>query len=107
MIDAVGSQLPSALDVVRKAGRIVLFGMNEHARSEIAQFRITRDELRLAGGFIGQDTLVFPPAIRLLEQGRLNLEPLVTHKIGLEELPAAVDELRAGRATKVQVVRFD
>ena len=106
VIDAVGSQLPSALDVVRKAGRIVLFGMNEHARSEIAQFRITRDELRLAGGFIGQDTLVFPPAIRLLEQGRLNLEPLVTHKIGLDELPAAVEELRAGRATKVEVVRF-
>ena len=60
VIDAVGSQLPNALDVVRKAGRIVLFGMNERARSEIAQVRITRDELQLLGGFIGQDTLVFP-----------------------------------------------
>ena len=58
-------------------------------------------------GFIGQETLVFPPAIRLLEQGRLNLEPLVTHQIQLKELPAAIEELRAGRATKVEVVGFD
>ena len=107
IIDAVGSQLPNALDVVRKAGRIVLFGMNDQARAEIAQVRITRDELQLLGGFVGQDTLVFPPAIRLLEQGGLNLEPLVTHQIQLKELPAAVEELRAGRATKVEVVGFD
>lgn len=103
VIDAVGSQLEPALDLVRKAGRIVLFGMNEQARANVAQVRITRDELRLLGGFVGQDTLVFPPAIRLLEQGRINLEPLVTHRIGLPELPEAVEELRAGRAAKVEV----
>jgi len=80
--------------------------MNERARSEIAQVRITRDELQLLGGFIGQETLVFSPAIRLLEQGGLNLEPLVTHQIQLKELPAAIEELRAGRATKVEVVGF-
>jgi threonine dehydrogenase-like Zn-dependent dehydrogenase len=34
------------------------------------------------------------------------LEPLVTHQIQLKELPAAVEELRAGRATKVEVVGF-
>jgi threonine dehydrogenase-like Zn-dependent dehydrogenase len=84
----------------------LFFGMNDQARAEIAQVRITRDELQLLGGFVGQDTLVFPPAIRLLEQGRLNLEPLVTHQIQLKELPAAVEELRAGRATKVEVVGF-
>jgi threonine dehydrogenase-like Zn-dependent dehydrogenase len=103
VIDAVGSQLEPALDLVRKAGRIVLFGMNEQARANVAQVRITRDELRLLGGFVGQDTLVFPPAIRLLEQGRINLEPLVTHRIGLPELPEAVEELRAGRAAKIEV----
>lgn len=100
-VDAVGSQLPTALELVRKAGRVVLFGINERARAEVAQARITRDELRLYGAFVGQD--VFPAAIRLLEQGRIDLEPLVTHRIQLGELPAAVEELRAGRAVKVQV----
>jgi threonine dehydrogenase-like Zn-dependent dehydrogenase len=104
VVDAVGSQLAIALDLVRKAGRIVLFGMDDRARTELAQVRITRDELRVIGSFVGQD--VFPDAIRLLEQGRLDLEPLVTHRISLAELPGAVEELRAGRAVKVEVV-FD
>jgi threonine dehydrogenase-like Zn-dependent dehydrogenase len=103
VVDAVGSQLVAALDLVRKAGRIVLFGMNEQARGDIAQVQITRDELHLIGGFVGQDILVFPPAIRLLEQGRLDLEPLVTHRIRLAQLPEAVEELRTGRAAKVEV----
>jgi threonine dehydrogenase-like Zn-dependent dehydrogenase len=103
VVDAVGSQLGKALDLVRKAGRVVLFGMNEQARADVAQVRITRDELHLIGGYVGQDTLVFPPAIRLLEQGRIDLEPLVTHRIRLPELPEAVEELRAGRAAKVEV----
>jgi threonine dehydrogenase-like Zn-dependent dehydrogenase len=102
VVDAVGSQLPAALDRVAKGGRILLFGVNARARAEIAQERITRDELTILGSFVGQD--VFPDAIRLLEGGRLDLEPLVTHRIGLEELPQAVEELRAGRAVKVEVV---
>jgi threonine dehydrogenase-like Zn-dependent dehydrogenase len=101
VVDAVGSQLPTALDLVRKGGRIVLFGMNDQARAEVAQVRITRDELQLLGAFVGQD--VFPAAIRLLEQGRIDLEPMVTHRIRLEELPRAVEELRTGRAVKVEV----
>jgi threonine dehydrogenase-like Zn-dependent dehydrogenase len=101
VVDAVGSQLPTALDLVRKGGRIVLFGMNDQARAEVAQVRITRDELHLLGAFVGQD--VFPAAIRLLEQGRIDLEPMVTHRIRLEELPRAVEELRTGRAVKVEV----
>jgi threonine dehydrogenase-like Zn-dependent dehydrogenase len=81
---------------------MLLFGVDARARAEIAQEHITRDELTVIGSFVGQD--VFPDAIRLLEQGRIDLTPLVTHRIGLDELPAAVDELRAGRAVKVEVV---
>ena len=102
VVDAVGSQLATALERVAKGGRVLLFGVNAQARSELAQERITRDELTILGSFVGQD--VYPDAIRLLEGGRLDLEPLVTHRIALEELPGAVDELRAGRAGKVEVV---
>jgi threonine dehydrogenase-like Zn-dependent dehydrogenase len=101
VVDAVGSQLPAALDLARAGGRILLFGVNAQARAEVAQERITRGELTILGSFVGQD--VFPDAIRLLEQGRLDLEPLVTHRLELEELPAALAELRAGRAVKVEV----
>jgi threonine dehydrogenase-like Zn-dependent dehydrogenase len=103
VVDAVGSQLPVAFELVRKGGRIVLFGINEQARAEIAQARVTRDELTLVGGYVGRPDEVFPAAVRLLERGQIDLEPLVTHRIGLPELPDALEELRAGRAVKVEV----
>ena len=103
VVDAVGSQLPAALDLVRKAGRVVLFGIRQHERAEIAQSRITRHELTLLGGYVGRPEDVFPTAVRVLEQRRPDLEPLVTHRISLDELPPAIDELRAGRAIKVEV----
>jgi 2-desacetyl-2-hydroxyethyl bacteriochlorophyllide A dehydrogenase len=102
VIDAVGSQLASALAVVGKGGRVVLFGMNTEARTAIAQARITRDEITVLGSYVGQD--VFPDAIRILERGRIDLSPLVTHRVAVEELPGALGELRAGRAAKVEVL---
>jgi threonine dehydrogenase-like Zn-dependent dehydrogenase len=102
VVDAVGSQLETALNVAARGGRVLLFGMNTHARTEVAQSRITRDELTILGSYVGQD--VFPDAIRLLEQGRIPFDRLVTHRVSVDELPDAVEELRAGRALKVEVL---
>jgi threonine dehydrogenase-like Zn-dependent dehydrogenase len=101
VVDAVGSQLPAALRAAERGGRVLLFGMNQHARAEIAQSQVTRDELTIVGSYVGQD--VFPDAIRLLEQGRIPFERLVTHRVRVDELPQAIDDLRAGRALKVEV----
>ncbi|MDQ3669400.1 MAG: alcohol dehydrogenase catalytic domain-containing protein [Actinomycetota bacterium] len=101
VIDAVGSELPTAIELARKGGRIVVFGLNERARPEIASAKITRNELTVVGSFVGQ--YVFPPAIRLLEQGRLDLDPLVTHRIRVDDLSGALEDLRGGRAVKVEV----
>jgi threonine dehydrogenase-like Zn-dependent dehydrogenase len=101
VVDAVGSQLPTALSIARKRGRVVLFGVNTAATAEITQFAITGNEIDVLGAMVGQD--VFPAAVRLIESGVLNLEPLVTHRIKLAELPQAVEDLRDGRAVKVTV----
>jgi threonine dehydrogenase-like Zn-dependent dehydrogenase len=100
-IDAVGSQMAVCLDLVRKGGRVVLFGLDTQARAQICQSRITRDEIQVLGAYVGRN--VFPSAVRLLEQGRLDLEPMVTHRVHLEQLPWALDRLRAGKAAKVVV----
>lgn len=100
-IDAVGSQIGTCLDLVRKAGRVVLFGIDTQATAAICQSRITRDEIQVLGAYVGRD--VFPTAVRLLEQGRLDLEPMITHRVQLEHLPAALERLRAGKAAKVIV----
>jgi threonine dehydrogenase-like Zn-dependent dehydrogenase len=102
VVDAVGSQLETALSVAARGGRLLLFGMNAHARAEVAQSRITRDELTIVGSYVGQD--VFPDAIRVLEQGQIPFDRLVTHRVAVDELPDAIEELRAGRALKVEVL---
>ena len=101
VVDAVGSQLGTALELVARGGRVLLFGMNERARAEVVQSHVTRDEVTIVGSYVGQD--VFPDAIRLLEQGRIDFSPIVTHRVALDELPGAIDELRSGRALKVEV----
>ncbi|HZV51176.1 MAG TPA: alcohol dehydrogenase catalytic domain-containing protein [Candidatus Dormibacteraeota bacterium] len=101
VVDAVGTQLAVALDLVRPGGRVVLFGMNQRARAEVGQNLITRKEVQVLGAYVGRD--VFPTAVRLLEQGRIDLGPMVTDRIGLLELPAALERLRRGEAVKVVV----
>jgi threonine dehydrogenase-like Zn-dependent dehydrogenase len=101
VVDAVGSQLATALAAVRAGGRIVLFGMNTEARTDVAQERITRRGLTLLGAYVGVDMM--PLAVDILEQGAVDLTPLVTHRIDLDALPAALDDLRRGDAVKVGV----
>ena len=100
-IDAVGTQMAICLDLVRKGGRAILFGIDTQARAQICQSRITRDEIQVLGAYVGRN--VFPAAVRLLEQGRLDLEPIVTHRVRLDQLPGALDRLRSGKAAKVVV----
>ncbi|HJQ46563.1 MAG TPA: alcohol dehydrogenase catalytic domain-containing protein [Amycolatopsis sp.] len=101
VVDAVGSQFATALELVRKRGRIILFGANATASAPITQYDITRNQLQVFGAYVGQD--VFPVAVRLLEQGTIDLDPLITHRIALQQLPDALEDLRGGRAVKVQV----
>src|SRR2546429_2563836 len=100
-IDAVGSQLATCLGLVRKGGRVVLVGVAAGATTQVEQGRIVRDEIQVMGAYLGRH--VFPSAVRLLEQGRLDLEPMITHRVRLEQLSWAVERLRAGKSAKVIV----
>jgi threonine dehydrogenase-like Zn-dependent dehydrogenase len=100
-VDAVGSLLPTALDLVRPRGRVLLFGMNSRARGEIAQNLITRKELVVLGTYVGDFT--FPDAVRLLESGLLDLDPVISHWVPLDRLHEGLAALADGSAVKVVV----
>lgn len=101
VIDAVGSLLNDAVAVVRRGGRIVLFGMNSTARCDFKQYDITRHEVSIIGTFIANHT--FPATIRLLESGRLPLEKLITHRMGLDGIPEGIKVMRGGEAIEIVV----
>lgn len=102
VIDAVGTLLNEALQCVRKGGRVLLFGMHEHARPAVKQYDVTKHEIQILGTYIARGT--FPLAIRLLEEGRIDFGRLVTHRLPLGEIHAGIDLLRRGQAVKVAIL---
>jgi len=102
VVDAVGTLLPDALQVVRRGGRVVLFGMNLHAARELNQYEITRYEIAILGSYIQRTA--FPKVVRMLEAGLLPLEQLVTHRVELAAIGEGFRLLRAGEAIKVVVM---
>jgi threonine dehydrogenase-like Zn-dependent dehydrogenase len=101
IVDAVGSQLGTAIEHAALGGRIALFGMNQTARPAVQQYTITERSLSVLGTYITAFT--FPTAIRLVEGGTLPLDPIVTHVLPLERVGEGLDLLRSGHATKVVI----
>ncbi|MER3400665.1 MAG: L-threonine 3-dehydrogenase [Thermoflexus sp.] len=102
VVDAVGSLMGVALRLARPGGTVILFGMNAQARSEIAQYDITRRELRVVGSYVGRHT--FPLAIQMLERGVIRTETLLTHRLPLSRFGEGLALLRRGEAVKVMIV---
>jgi len=99
VVDAVGTLVESAMAIVRRGGRILLFGQNYQARTQVAQNDITKNELTVMGSFITRFT--FPFAIRIIESKVLDLEKLITHKFPLKDVHKGIEAMRKGEAIKV------
>jgi threonine dehydrogenase-like Zn-dependent dehydrogenase len=101
VVDAVGSVLPAAIEAAGMGGRIVVFGMNGNARPPIHQVEITEKGLTILGSYISNFT--FPAAIRLVESGQIDLSPMISASIGLEDTVDGITRLRSGEAIKVVI----
>jgi threonine dehydrogenase-like Zn-dependent dehydrogenase len=101
IVDAVGSQFGTAVETAALGGRIVLFGQNANVNPPVHQYTITARSLTVMGTYITSYT--FPQAIRMVEQGILNLPPIVTDVLPLDRLSDGLELLRTGRATKVVI----
>lgn len=101
VIDAVGNQFATALDIVKRGGTILLFGMNENALPQIKQVIIPRYELKILGSYISWFS--FPQTVAILESGNVQVEKLVTHKIPLTRLQEGIDIMKRGEGIKVLV----
>lgn len=107
VIDTSGSQsgLKLSTDLVRRGGTINLFGW---LKGDEATFDPTKWH---AGGFTvvnsspsAQIRDPFPPAIRLMERGIIDLQPLVTHVVDLDGYPDLMKRIVAGDPSYVKGV---
>ena len=72
--DVTGSQLAVAIDLARKGGRVMAFGVNTRATAQFPQSDVTFKELQIMGKWLANAT--FPEAVRILESGLLNIGEL-------------------------------
>ena len=98
----VSSQAPGvveqAFEMVRYGGRIMIVGAA--APATLNPSRMLNKEVRVEGTVHMGEAMI--PAMALIENGRVNLKPMVTEVIPLEEAQRAFDSLHNG--TNIAVV---
>jgi len=100
VIDAVGALFSEAIERAKPGGRVLLFGQDQQAVcAEFCQNDITRKELTVLGSYIARHT--FPQAVRLLGQGVIDPEPLISMRIPLSKFGEGLDAMQSCEAIKV------
>ena len=101
VIDAVGagSIFGEAVHLLQAGGRLLIFGQNANAMSQVPPAVITRNELTVMGTYCAHHT--FPTAIKLLQDERLKLEWIVSHKLELKDILTGIQLLKEQEACRV------
>lgn len=109
-IECVGSgqTLRQAMDMVRPGGTVLCFGILPRDVPAFDGYAMYFKELSLVGSR-GMTPNDFDSAIKVVESGRLDLGPFVTHRFSLEQTKEALDlvESAAGDTLRVVVVVED
>lgn len=98
-IDAAGGQLAVAVDCAEYCGKILCFASPRVLKADTNLGPIQGKELEIKGSFIIKDSM--PRAITLLEQRKLDLAPIVTHHIRLEELNEGMRLMKTGEGMEI------
>jgi L-iditol 2-dehydrogenase len=99
--DVTGSQLAAAVDLARKGGRVMVFGVNTRATAQFPQSEVTFKELQVLGTWLANAT--FPEAVRILESRILDIGGLITDTIAMSDLHRGLQTLARGEAVKIIV----
>lgn len=98
-IDAAGGQLVTAIDYAEYRGKILCFAGPRTAKEGWNFGPIQSKELTIMGSFIINDSM--HRAVTVLESGILNLDPVITHEITLEELDRGIELLKTGEGMEI------
>ena len=99
VVEAVGHLLDLCVRLARFGGRILVLGDDATARPAVPQAWLMRRELQIVGAFLPKFTM--NDAVRMLEQGSLPMEQIVTHQLPLGGVHEGMELLREGKAIKV------
>jgi D-arabinitol dehydrogenase (NADP+) len=92
VIDATGvvPVMNRTIDFVRNGGTVLLFGVPPSGKiMEIEAFKIFQKGLTLLSSFTSVRNSF--QAVNLLRAGQINVKPLISHRLPLNEMPEAID----------------
>jgi 2-desacetyl-2-hydroxyethyl bacteriochlorophyllide A dehydrogenase len=105
VIDCTGvmTSIADAIRMVRFGGRILLFGITNATSGALPFYDLYFKELTLINNraATAQD---FPVMIDLVDRGAVRLEPLVTHRMALDELGTALGMLDDGADGRLKII---
>jgi 2-desacetyl-2-hydroxyethyl bacteriochlorophyllide A dehydrogenase len=95
--------IADAIRMARFGGRVLLFGITNATSGTLPFYDLYFKELTLINSraATAQD---FPVMIDLVDRGSVRLEPLVTHRMALDELGAALDLVEDGAERRLKII---
>ena len=105
VIECVGNNpaVQSAFDFAKKGAVIVLFSVPKvEASFPLPLFDVYKKELTIKGSFVNPDTHL--RAVELINAGRVDFGPIITHRFGLAQLPEAIAAQQGSESIKVIVL---
>lgn len=92
VVDATGipSVLQSAFGYVKPRGKVWVFGVTPvGTQVSFPAYEVFRRDLKIIGSFAVNRT--FPQSIALIRSGAVQVEPLISHQLGLDEFARGLD----------------
>jgi len=110
VVDATGvpAVMAQAVDYARPGGTVLLFGVPpQDGVLSLKAFPIFRKGLRILSSFTSVRNSI--QAVRLLASGRIDVDPLISHRLPLSELETGLDLMETGRdgVMKVHILPQD
>ena len=109
--DQANETIDIAFRAVRKGGTLCLVGVGSAAYKElpIDPYSLALWRKKVQGVLFGDAQFQWdiPKYVRLFEDGRIDLDGIVTHELPLEDINTAVENILAGNRVARQVIRFD
>ena len=104
VIECVGNvpAVKSAFQFAGKGATVLLFSVPKvDATFDLPLFDVYKKELTIKGSFVNPDTLA--RAVALINSGKVDFDPIITHRFTLDQLPEAIAMQMSDASIKVVV----
>ena len=92
--------MQTGMKLLRKQGQYVQVGLFAREVIEVNFSHIIQKELYVTGSR-SQNTHDWEPTLKLMSEGKINADKMITHEVGIDEWEKAYNLIKSGEATKV------